>query len=150
MTTLGIVAEFNPTTEGHKYIIKKAREQFPDATIVAIMSGDYTVRGEFAIFDKWTRAKSAVDAGVDIVLELPAIYSLNGATVFSKESVRILFETGIIDQIFFGAEHADINFLAGAAKFISEKKKSLEKFDDKISYNIFPVSYTHLTLPTID
>lgn len=137
MTTLGIVAEFNPTTEGHKYIIKKAHEQFPDATIVAIMSGDYTVRGEFAIFDKWTRAKSAVDAGVDIVLELPAIYSLNGATVFSKESVRILSETGIIAQIFFGAEHADKNFLASAAKFISEKRKVLEKFDDKISYNIF-------------
>ena len=52
---------------GHKHQIDEIRKNIPDARVVAIMSGNVTQRGEFAIFDKYTRAKSAVLCGVNAV-----------------------------------------------------------------------------------
>ena len=65
MTTVAIISEYNPFHTGHAYQIEKIREEFgPDTRIVAVMSGNYTQRGEIAILDKYTRAECAVRAGI--------------------------------------------------------------------------------------
>lgn len=132
-----LIAEFNPFTFGHKYIIDKVKSEHTNAKIVAIMSGDYTLRGEVAIFDKWKRAKSAVKNGVDLVLELPAIFVLNGADVFAKNSIEILKSTGIFENLFFGVEHEDVNYIKTAASFLKSSKLFSEKFDSNLSFNEF-------------
>ncbi len=105
MKTLGIIVEYNPFHYGHKLHIEKSIKKTGANTIVAIMSGNYTQRGELAIYDKFTRAKCAVDMGVNLVIELPLIYSISSAENFSYGAVNILNATGVIDCISFGSEN---------------------------------------------
>lgn len=133
----GIIAEYNPFHNGHKYQIEEARK-FSDG-IVAIMSGSFVQRGGIAITDKWTRAQIAAENGVDLVLELPVIYSMNTAQKFASGAVKILDKTNVIDNLYFGSECGDIKKLSDAAKIllsegeeISQKIKSL--LDSGMSY----------------
>ena len=71
MKKIGIIAEYNPFHYGHQFQINQVRRKYPDALIVIAMSGNVVQRGEFAIIDKWTRSQLAVQAGADLVLELP-------------------------------------------------------------------------------
>lgn len=101
MKITGIIAEYNPFHNGHKYQIENSGA---DAT-VAVMSGNFVQRGEPAIWNKWTRAKHAVQNGVDLVLELPCDFAVSSAERFAFGGVYILNSLGIIDTITFGAEN---------------------------------------------
>lgn len=100
----GIVAEFNPFHNGHKYLLSQA-----SGLKIVIMSGNWMQRGEPAIVDKWTRAKMALDHGADIVVELPFFASVQGADYFAKYAVTMLADFGI-DQLVFGTDSGDINY----------------------------------------
>ena len=77
--TTGIIAEYNPFHNGHKYMLKQIREQFPQEPIIICLSGSITQRGEMALLDKWTRAKLAVLGGANLVIELPAVFACRSA-----------------------------------------------------------------------
>ena len=79
MKKVGILAEYNPFHRGHQYQLQVIRQQFPEATIIVAMSGNQSQRGEFTLMDKWTRSRYAIEAGADIVVELPVIASLQSA-----------------------------------------------------------------------
>ena len=83
MRTAGIICEYNPFHTGHKRQIDILRDMGYDC-IVCVMSGNYTERGELAIFDKYTRAESAILGGADVVLELPFPYSSFSAEGFAN------------------------------------------------------------------
>ena len=74
MKVCGIIAEYNPFHNGHRYQIEQARKLSGCDMVIAVMSGNFVQRGEPAIIDKWKRAKAAIENGVDLVIELP--YSL--------------------------------------------------------------------------
>ncbi len=112
----GIICEFNPFHSGHRYLIDTVRK-YSDG-VICVMSGNFVQRGEFAVYDKFTRAKAALDGGADIIIELPCIYSLMSANGFAKYAVQILESLGIVDEIAFGAECDDIKKLTETAKEI--------------------------------
>ena len=85
MTITGIIAEFNPFHNGHKYLLEQAK----GLKIVAI-SGNFMQRGEPAIVDKWTRAQMALENGADLVVELPFLVSVQAADFFGQRTVDIL------------------------------------------------------------
>ena len=120
----GIVCELNPLHKGHKYLFETVKSGENDS-VVCCMSGNFVQRGEFAVLDKFTRAKSALQNGADLVIELPAAYSTLSAEGFCRAGVDILESTGVVNRIAFGAECDDI----AALKEISEKlkDKSLQK-----------------------
>ena len=62
MKTAGIICEFDPFHEGHRYLIDKVREAGAEK-IVCVMSGDFVQRGQPAVFDKYDRAQAAVAGG---------------------------------------------------------------------------------------
>ena len=62
MKTIGIVTEFNPFHDGHKYLIDNARKNLDADFVIAIMSGNFMQRGYPALFDKWQRAERAVES----------------------------------------------------------------------------------------
>ncbi|MBQ8344524.1 MAG: nucleotidyltransferase family protein, partial [Clostridia bacterium] len=66
---IAIICEYNPFHKGHKYQIDTLKEKYPHATVISIMSGNATQRGEVALFDKYSRARAAVLCGADCVLE---------------------------------------------------------------------------------
>lgn len=114
MAVFGIVAEYNPFHNGHKYQIDKIKKD--GDTVVAVMSPNVVQRGNFALFDKWTRTRAALACGVDLVLELPSIYALSTAELFAQGAVKILDSLGCIDCLCFGSESADIDALKKIAQ----------------------------------
>ncbi|MGN0675639.1 MAG: nucleotidyltransferase family protein [Oscillospiraceae bacterium] len=114
MKTYGIICEYNPFHNGHIYQIEETRKQ--GAThIVAIMSGNYVQRGDVAMIDKFARARVAVNNGVDLVIEMPVVYSLSSANYFARAGVMMLGALGCVDGISFGSECGDIELLKNAA-----------------------------------
>lgn len=119
MTTVAIIAEYNPFHSGHKYQIDKIREEFgSDTAVIAIMSGNYTQRGEIAFSDKLTRATMATEAGVNLVLELPFPYSSSAADIFARSAVHIASSINVVDYLSFGSECGDIILLTQAAEIM--------------------------------
>lgn len=125
MNIFGIVSEYNPMHNGHIYQIQKTR-QMGATHIVAVMSGNYVQRGDIAVADKFTRAELAVKCGVDLVIELPLIYSLSTAELFSYGAVSILDSLGCIDAVSFGSECGDVSLISQAADASAEISKSEE------------------------
>ena len=114
MKTAVIIAEYDPFHYGHKYLIDQTRAA--GAThIAAVMSGSFTQRGGAAVFDKFTRAKTALENGVDLVIELPARYSLTSAAGFARGAVGIANALGCVDMLSFGSESGDIDALKEAS-----------------------------------
>lgn len=110
----GIICEYNPLHMGHKKQIDMVRAADPDGIIVCLMSGNYVQRGKPAIVDKSLRAKAAIMAGADLVLELPITAALSSAEGFASEGVRIL--SRFCTHLCFGAETADADTLMATAK----------------------------------
>ena len=121
MKLAAIIAEYNPFHNGHKYQIEKARELLgDDIAIVAIMSGNYTQRGELAITDKTYRAKAAVMSGVNLVIELPFPYSCSSAEIFATSGIHIANAIGA-DYLVFGSECGDITTISKVADILSSE-----------------------------
>ena len=102
----GFVAEFNPFTKGHEYLIQTIKKEINPDLIVVAMSPNFVMRGEPAIFDKWKRAKTALNFGINLILEIPTIYTIQSAEVFARRGIEILNDAGITD-LFFGVETTD-------------------------------------------
>lgn len=115
MKILGITAEYNPFHNGHKYHIEKSRELTGADCVVAVMSGNFTQRGEAAILDKWERSKLAVENGADLVIELPFVYACNRAQAFAEGAVDILKGIGV-QYISFGSECGQLSALYALAE----------------------------------
>ncbi len=112
MKIVAIVAEYNPFHYGHLYQIKNIRKVYgQDAVIIAVMSGNYTQRGELALLDKFERAKCAVLCGVNLVLELPFPYSMSSAQHFANSAVHIINSLNVVDILSFGSECGSLEVL---------------------------------------
>ncbi len=116
MAVSGIIAEFNPLHSGHKYIIDCARGESGN-TVVAVISGNFVQRGDTAVISKSKRAEAALLCGVDIVAELPVLWSMSTAQNFALGGVWQLYALGC-DEIVFGSECGDIEKLMSAAEIL--------------------------------
>ena len=132
MNTVGIICEYNPLHLGHRKQMRMVRSlRGPETAIVCLMSGSFVQRGAPAIFDKTLRAKAAIAAGADLVLELPTHYALSSAEGFADGGVAILGD--FCDELCFGAEDADSDALMATARaLLSEEfppilREELEK-----------------------
>ncbi len=119
MSVIGIICEFNPFHNGHKYLIDSVKKD--GDTVVCVMSGNFVQRGESAIADKRIRAKAALLCGADLVIELPVAFSVSGAQTFARGGVKLLDSLGCVDKIAFGSECGDTESLKKAAKAIENK-----------------------------
>ena len=113
---IGIIAEYNPFHKGHQYQLSQVRQKFPDAPVIAVSSGSLTQRGEAPIWDKWKRTRLALLGGVDLVLELPVVYSLQSAREFARGAVACLQATGVVTHLSFGCETPNLALLERLAK----------------------------------
>lgn len=112
---LGIIAEYNPFHNGHLYHLEKSKKDTGSNYTVAIMSGNFTQRGSTSLIDKWSKAESAIQCGVDLVIELPVLYSISSAENFAEGAIKILDSLKVVDYISFGAETNDIEILSKCA-----------------------------------
>lgn len=119
MKIVGLITEYNPFHNGHLYHLIESKKITQSDYSIAIMSGNFLQRGEPALVDKWTRAKMAVDNGVDLVIELPIIYACQSAEFFAYGAIKILDSLGIVDSVCFGSEYGDIKLLDDIAEILN-------------------------------
>ncbi len=104
MKTAAIIAEYNPFHNGHAYQLAEVRKRSGADFLIVLMSGDFVQRGTPAIFDKYLRTEAALQAGADLVLELPVFAAAGSAQRFAEGAVSILNGLGIVDELWFGSE----------------------------------------------
>lgn len=142
MKTAGIIAEYNPFHNGHRYQIEELRLRTGVDHVIIAMSGDFVQRGEPAIYDKYTRARMALSAGADLVLELPAVFATSSAEDFAACGVALFDQIGVVDMLCFGSECGDILSLEKIAQLLlREPAEYLDALKKHLrSGNSFPKS----------
>ena len=136
MAVFGIIAEYNPFHNGHKYQIDAIKSS-GEHTVVVVMSPNVVQRGDFAILDKWTRTRAALLNGADLVLELSSPFALATAEKFSKGAVEILHKLGCVDYLCFGSESGNLEVLSAAASLIEDAEimaRARELLKDGITF----------------
>lgn len=108
---LGIITEYNPFHNGHLYHLKESKKQTNCQYSICVMSGNFTQRGSTSIIDKWSKAKMAIQNGVDLVIELPTLYAISSAENFAYGAIKVLDSLNIVTDISFGTESNNINLL---------------------------------------
>ena len=116
---LGIISEYNPFHNGHLHHLIESKKITNSDYCIAVMSGNFTQRGEISIVDKWEKAKMAIANGVDLVIELPTLYAISSAENFASGAIKILDSLGIVDFVSFGSECNDISILDDIANVLA-------------------------------
>lgn len=127
MKVVGLVTEYNPFHNGHKYHIEEAKKSSGADYVIAVMSGDFVQRGAPAIMDKYSRAEMAIKSGADLVLELPVCYATASAEYFALGAVSLLDKLGIVDSLCFGSECGDISSLKEVAGILAGTTEEYDK-----------------------
>ena len=118
--TVGIICEYDPFHVGHARHYDLIREKQPNAAIVCIMSGPFTQRGMPALFAPAMRARAALNAGADMVMELPTLFATREAEHFCLSGVSILHKLNFISYISFGCENNNLQLLSEAATLLEQ------------------------------
>ena len=124
MKAIGIIAEYNPFHNGHLYHLEKVKAMYPDYTIIVVMNGNFTERGEVTIIDKWKRSDIALELGVDLVIELPFPFSTQSADYYAYGAITLLEKLGV-EKVVFGSESDNIEDL----RTIAETQLNNDEFD---------------------
>ena len=124
---LGIIAEYNPFHNGHLYHLKESKRKCNAKYVVAIISGNFTQRGDASIVNKFEKAKMAIENGIDMVIELPTLYSISSAENFADGAIKILNELNFITHISFGSESGNINQLNDIASILTDEPEEFSK-----------------------
>ena len=141
MKTCGIICEYNPFHYGHRYQIEETKKKCDADIMIGVMSGNFVQRGEPAIVDKWKRAEAAVRNGIDVVIELPFIYSIQAASRFAHGGVHMLKLAGC-DYISFGSECGNMENLKEIAETSINPDHLRAMMAEGLSY---PKAYSLLT-----
>ena len=120
MKVTGIIAEYDPFHNGHRYQLERAVEMSGADAVVVVMSGSFTQRGTPAFYDKMARTHAALMNGADLIIELPYIYACNAGSEFARGGVGILERLGVVTDLAFGSECGDLDQLAEIAAVTSE------------------------------
>ena len=115
MNIIGVVAEYNPFHNGHKYQLDKIKETFKDSLVIICTSSSFTQRGNISVLNKWEKTKIALENGADIVVELPYIYSTQSSDIFAEYALKILNELKI-NYLVFGSESNNLDDIITNAK----------------------------------
>ena len=124
MHITGIIAEYNPLHFGHQYHIEQTKAITGADYIVTVLSGDFVQRGLPAVIDKHTRARLALEAGSDLVLELPVPYALSSGEGFGFGGVSLLHQLGCVDSLSFGTEAGSVDKLMSLAQILTTETDS--------------------------
>ena len=123
---LGVIAEYNPFHNGHLYHLQKSKELTNADYTIAIISGNFTQRGSTSVIDKWAKTQMSLNNGIDLVIELPVLYSISSAENFADGAIKILSSLGIVDYLSFGSETSDIHLLNDISNILCDEPKDFK------------------------
>ena len=149
---LGIICEYNPFHNGHLYHLEQSKKATGSNYVVAIMSGNFTQRGNTTIIDKWSRTEAALKCGIDLVIELPVLYATSSAENFADGAIHILDSLKVVDYLGFGSETSDINALSDIADILHKEPKIYKNIlsDELKKGNSFPKARENALISYLD
>ncbi len=121
MKVVGLITEYNPFHNGHKYHIEQALQLTGADTALVVMSGNHVQRGAPAIFPKHLRTEAALSCGAAAVFELPVCYATGSAEFFARGAVALLEKLGCVDFLCFGAESPDLDSMKKIAEILTDE-----------------------------
>lgn len=127
MNITGVITEYNPFHNGHRYHLAESRRLTGAGYVIAVMSGDFLQRGVPAIINKYERTRMALLGGADLVLELPAAYACSSAEHFALGGISLLHALGDVTDFVFGSECADLSLLSSAASLLAEEPRCFQE-----------------------
>nr|MCR5349769.1 nucleotidyltransferase family protein [Acholeplasmatales bacterium] len=125
MKIVGLITEYNPLHNGHVYHFNEVKKLSNADLVICVTSSSFTMRGDLSLFDKFTKTNQSLNMGIDLVIELPLIYTIQRADIFSKNAVDILNLCNV-DEIWIGSEENNIDVY----KKYYEKLKSIDNKED--------------------
>jgi len=125
---LGIITEYNPFHNGHLYHLNESKKQTNCQYSICVMSGNFTQRGATSIIDKWSKAKMAIQNGIDLIIELPTLYAISSAENFAYGAIKILDSLNIVTDISFGTESNNIDLLDNIAHLLLTEPEEFKTF----------------------
>ena len=137
MKICGIICEYNPFHNGHKHHLEQAKRLSGADFAICIMSGNFVQRGEASIFEKHLRAKHALEAGADAVLELPVHFATSSAEIFAKGAIKLLHSIPAFSHLCFGAENDNASEFISASKILNNEPLNIsEKIQELVSSGV--------------
>lgn len=130
MEIIGIICEYNPFHNGHKYHIDKIKELYPDSLIILVLNGYFLQRGEVSILTKEQKTNISLENNIDLVVEHPFVFASNSADIFAESAMTILNHLGV-SKIIFGSESNDIDLLTKIASLQLE-----DTFNEKVKSHL--------------
>ena len=118
---VAIIGEYNPFHNGHAYHLQKTKEITNADCVIAIVSGSFVQRGNVSLIDKWSKADMALSNGIDLVIELPTVYSISSAENFAYGAIKILNSLKVVDTLSFGSEFCNLDVLEKIADTLIEE-----------------------------
>lgn len=141
------ICEYNPFHNGHAYSLEQIKKTSGADAVVCVMSGNFTERGEIAIMHKYVRAKHAVLAGADLIVELPTVFATAPAEIFASGAVKIAESLSGERTLFFGIENGTKDGLIATASYLlreSSEFKTLLKEELKTGASFARARYNAL------
>ncbi|MBQ6728023.1 MAG: nucleotidyltransferase family protein [Clostridia bacterium] len=127
MKICATVAEYNPFHLGHLKHIEYMKTELGAERVIVLMSGNFTQRGEPAVLNKFIRAKQAIIAGADAVIELPTVFATANAETFATGAVNLLDDLGVADGLCFGVESGKKEKFFALAKALLDETKEFKR-----------------------
>ena len=84
MKIVGLITEYNPLHNGHVYHYNQVKEKSGADIIISVTSSSFTMRGDLSLFNKFDKTNQALNMGIDLIIELPLIYTIQRGDIFSK------------------------------------------------------------------
>lgn len=103
MKIVGTIVEFNPLHTGHIHAIQEIRKKSQADVLIVVLSGNFTMRGDLSLFDKFEKTRQALKANVDLVLELPFVYAVQNSDLFARNAIELL-HLAKVQELWFGSE----------------------------------------------
>ena len=133
---IGIICEYNPFHNGHLYHLQKIKEMYPNSTIILVIPGYFTQRGDFSILNKYDKVKMSLEMGIDLVIELPFVFAVQSADIFARGSIEMLDKLNV-QKLIFGSECNDIKLLEDLVNYqnTNEYNQKVKKYlEEGINY----------------
>ena len=121
MKILGIIAEFNPFHNGHKYLIDTCMKNTGADFCVIAMSGNFVQRGTAAIMSYRERTEMALKAGASAVILLDSYTSTGSAEFFASGAVKLFNALGCVDYLAFGTEEGELEPLKRISNILAKE-----------------------------
>ncbi|MBO5542610.1 MAG: nucleotidyltransferase family protein [Acholeplasmatales bacterium] len=140
MKIVGLIVEYNPLHNGHIHHINEVKAKSNADLLVAVMSSSFTMRGDLSLFNKFEKTKQALTSGIDLVIELPLVYSIERADIFSDNAVKILNLLNV-NEIWIGSENNDLSIYEDYYKKeneIDNKEDYSNSYKNKSNIDLLP------------